>query len=80
MKYPGYKATITTEGIREAFARNERLIELPAKADPDCNVCKGKATVRSYGTAYRFGACPKCYPDHQFKARTFKQYMKGGVK
>jgi len=54
-----------------------RFIELPHKPEPDCKRCQGRGTLKSWGTKHKFGACPKCYPDHEFKAQSFKDRLRG---
>ena len=63
------------EEVEAARARGERLVELPWKPTPGCHVCKGEGTKKSWGTAYKFGACPKCYPDHEQRAAPFSAYL-----
>jgi hypothetical protein len=54
-----------------------RFEELPYKPSPDCPLCKGVGTIKSWGTPYKFGACRRCYPDHEKKGRTFKMHLRG---
>lgn len=61
--------------VAEAKARGENLAELPCKPTPNCKVCRGGGTMKSWGTPYKYGACPKCYPEHPQKAVSFKQRL-----
>jgi len=63
------------DDVAAAVKRGEHLVELPHKADPACRLCKGKGGVRSYGTLFRYGVCPACYPDHPQKAVTWKKHI-----
>jgi len=57
-------------------ADEDRFQPLEFKPSPDCKTCRGDGTIRSWGTKYRFGACPKCYPNHPQKAVSFKERLK----
>ena len=63
------------EEVAKAMDRGEMLVELPCKPKPGCKVCRGRGTVKSWGTPWKYGACPKCYPDHPNKAVSFKQHL-----
>mgnify|MGYP003604249362 CR=1 FL=1 len=63
------------EEVEKAMERGENLVELPCKPAPDCPKCRGVGTLRSWGTPWKYGACPKCYPDHEKKAVSFKQRL-----
>lgn len=62
--------------IQEALDRGAELIELEAKPSPNCHKCFGRGALKSWGTPYRYGACPVCYPAHPKKAVSFKQHLK----
>ncbi len=62
--------------VEKAKERGEPLVELPSKPLPGCHVCKGSGTKKSWGTPYRYGACPKCFPDHPQKARSFGNHLR----
>ncbi len=64
--------------IRKAMdpSDTDRFQPLEFKPNPDCKRCKGGGTIKSWGTKYKYGACPKCYPDHPQKAASFKQHLK----
>jgi hypothetical protein len=47
------------------------IIELPGKPIAGCHVCRGRGVKKSWGTPYRVGACPRCFPDHPMKAMPF---------
>lgn len=63
--------------VRTVLAPDDpgRFVELPSKPYPECNVCKGRGTKKSWGTAWAYGACPKCFPDHPQKARSFSAHL-----
>lgn len=61
--------------VDKAKARGEVLVELPCKPSPDCRKCLGRGTLKSWGTAWKYGACPKCYPEHPNKAVSFKEHL-----
>jgi hypothetical protein len=63
------------EEVEKAKKRGEPLIELPYKPTPDCPKCRGRGTVRSWLTAFKYGACPVCYPDHKHRAKSFKERL-----
>ena len=60
-----------------AEARGEPLVELPGKPIPGCHVCRGRGTKKSWGTPFRYGACPRCFPDHPQKAKSFGSHLRG---
>ena len=66
-----------SETLRRVLAANDpgRFVDLPSKPLPECNVCRGRGTKKSWGTEYAWGACPKCYPDHPQKARPFRAHL-----
>ena len=68
--------TYYDEEVEKAKARGEPLIEFPHKPYPWCEVCGGNGSVRSWGTTYKYGACPECFPDHEYKAVPFKEHLK----
>jgi len=72
------KVYIDDVAVVEASERGEPMTMLPHKPDPRCKRCKGRGSIRSWGTMHRYGACPRCYPGHAFMAITFKQYMARG--
>ena len=53
-----------------------RFAELDHKADPECPRCRGRGSLKSWGTTYPFGVCPRCYPDHPQKAVSFKDRLR----
>ena len=63
--YEGYE-------VAKAAERGEVLVELPCKPAPGCRACLGAGTLKSWGTPWKYGACPKCFPDHPNKAVSFK--------
>lgn len=46
-------------------------VELTGEPVPGCHVCRGSGIRKSWGTPYKFGACPRCFPDHPQRAREF---------
>ncbi|MCX7010256.1 MAG: hypothetical protein NTY53_23960 [Kiritimatiellaeota bacterium] len=61
--------------VDKAKARGEPLVELPYAPLSGCSKCLGRGTLKSWGTAWKFGACPKCYPDHAMKAQSFAKHL-----
>lgn len=61
---------------RLGFGGKKRFFALPYKANPECVKCKGRGTVKSYGTKYDYVPCPKCFPDHEIKGVSFKEHLK----
>lgn len=62
--------------VAAAVERGETVVELPGSPVPGCHVCRGHGTKKSWGTPYKFGACPKCYPDHPMKAMSFGHHLR----
>jgi hypothetical protein len=52
-----------------------RFAELLCKPNQQCRRCRGRGTVKSWGTGYKYGACPVCYPSHPQKAQSFNQHI-----
>jgi hypothetical protein len=61
---------------RLGSGEGKRFFNLPHKGDPECGKCKGRGTVKSYGTRYAYAPCPKCFPNHGIKAVSFKEHLK----
>ena len=64
------------EEIEKAKEEGKQVVELPCKPTPDCGKCFGRGAIKSWGTEWIYGACPRCYPEHPKKAVTFKQHLK----